>query len=67
MIAANSTATASKENGKNPEAPTQQGSHRFRVCLGCVVPTHGGGPDGDEGFERVCVEGPVMRAERLAW
>ena len=34
---------------------------------GCVVPTHGGGPDGDEGFERVCVEGPVMRAERLAW
>jgi len=39
----------------------------FGVCLGCVVPTHGGGPDGDEGFERVCVEGPVMRAERLAW
>jgi dihydroorotate dehydrogenase electron transfer subunit len=39
----------------------------FGVCLGCVVPTHGGGPEGDEGFERVCVEGPVMRAERLAW
>ena len=39
----------------------------FGVCLGCVVPTHGGGPDGDRGFERVCVEGPVMRAERLAW
>ena len=38
----------------------------FGVCLGCVVPTHG--PDG-KGFayERVCVEGPVMRAERLAW
>jgi dihydroorotate dehydrogenase electron transfer subunit len=39
----------------------------FGVCLGCVVPTHGGGPDGDEGFERVCVEGPVMDAARLAW
>jgi dihydroorotate dehydrogenase electron transfer subunit len=39
----------------------------FGVCLGCVVPTHGAGPDGDDGFERVCVEGPVMRAERLAW
>jgi dihydroorotate dehydrogenase electron transfer subunit len=39
----------------------------FGVCLGCVVPTHGGGPDGDEGFERVCVEGPVMDAARMAW
>jgi len=39
----------------------------FGVCLGCVVPTHGGGPEGDEGFERVCVEGPVMDAARLAW
>ena len=39
----------------------------FGVCLGCVVPTHGGGPDGDEGFERVCMEGPVMDAARLAW
>jgi dihydroorotate dehydrogenase electron transfer subunit len=39
----------------------------FGVCLGCVVPTHGPGPDGDDGFERVCVEGPVMDAGRLAW
>ncbi len=39
----------------------------FGVCLGCVVPTRGSGPEGDVGFERVCVEGPVMRAERLAW
>ncbi|MCP3980985.1 MAG: dihydroorotate dehydrogenase electron transfer subunit [bacterium] len=36
----------------------------FGVCLGCVVPTHTAGP---MGYERVCVEGPVMRAERLAW
>ncbi len=38
----------------------------FGVCLGCVVPTRTG-PSGDTGYERVCVEGPVMRAERLAW
>jgi dihydroorotate dehydrogenase electron transfer subunit len=38
----------------------------FGVCLGCVVPTHTG-RWGDGGYERVCVEGPVMRAERLAW
>ena len=38
----------------------------FGVCLGCVVPTHS--PEsGSFGYERVCVEGPVMRAERLAW
>jgi len=37
----------------------------FGVCLGCVVPTHS--PDGSVNYERVCVEGPVMRAERLAW
>jgi dihydroorotate dehydrogenase electron transfer subunit len=38
----------------------------FGVCLGCVVPTRGG--DGDEpDYSRVCVEGPVMRAEKLAW
>jgi dihydroorotate dehydrogenase electron transfer subunit len=38
----------------------------FGVCLGCVVPTHDG-RWGDGGYERVCVEGPIMRAERLAW
>jgi dihydroorotate dehydrogenase electron transfer subunit len=45
------------------EAPMACG---FGVCLGCVVPTHerAGGP---VAFERVCVEGPVMRAERMAW
>ena len=38
----------------------------FGVCLGCVVPTRTG-RWGDGGYERVCVEGPVMRAEQLAW
>lgn len=37
----------------------------FGVCIGCVVPTRG--PDGDVRYDRVCVEGPVMRAERMAW
>jgi dihydroorotate dehydrogenase electron transfer subunit len=37
----------------------------FGVCIGCVVPTRG--ENGDLRYERVCVEGPVMRAERLAW
>lgn len=37
----------------------------FGVCIGCVVPTRG--EDGDVRYERVCVEGPVMRAERMAW
>ena len=37
----------------------------FGVCIGCVVPT-AGGEDGTN-YERVCIEGPVMRAERLAW
>jgi len=45
------------------EAPMACG---FGVCLGCVVPTHAR-PDGPVGYERVCVEGPVMRAERMAW
>ena len=45
------------------EAPMACG---FGVCLGCVVPTHDA-PNGPVGYERVCVEGPVMRAERLAW
>ena len=37
----------------------------FGVCLGCVVPTRSA--SGTVDYERVCVEGPVMRAERLAW
>lgn len=37
----------------------------FGVCLGCVVPAHR--PDGSVGYDRVCVEGPVMPAESLAW
>jgi len=37
----------------------------FGVCIGCVVPAFG--PGGEICFERVCKEGPVMRAERLAW
>jgi dihydroorotate dehydrogenase electron transfer subunit len=37
----------------------------FGVCIGCVVPTRGG--EGETRYERVCIEGPVMRAERLAW
>jgi dihydroorotate dehydrogenase electron transfer subunit len=45
------------------EAPMACG---FGVCLGCVVPTHET-PDGPVAYERVCVEGPVMRAEHLAW
>lgn len=44
------------------EAPMACG---FGVCLGCVVPVHA--PDGAVRYERVCVEGPVMAAERLAW
>lgn len=36
----------------------------FGVCLGCVVPVR----RGDEvGYDRVCVEGPVMTAEGMAW
>ena len=44
------------------EAPMACG---FGVCLGCVVPCHG--EDGGTRYERVCVEGPILRAERLAW
>ena len=44
------------------EAPMACG---FGVCLGCVVPTRRDG--GEVRYERVCVEGPVMRAERMAW
>jgi len=45
------------------EAPMACG---FGVCLGCVVPTHAS-PEESVAYERVCVEGPVMRAERVAW
>ena len=45
------------------EAPMACG---FGVCLGCVVPTREteGGP---VTYERVCLEGPVMPAARVAW
>jgi dihydroorotate dehydrogenase electron transfer subunit len=45
------------------EAPMACG---FGVCLGCVVPTRGTS-HGEIRYERVCVEGPVMRAEHMAW
>jgi len=45
------------------EAPMACG---FGVCLGCVLPTHER-PGGPVSYDRVCIEGPVMRAERLAW
>jgi dihydroorotate dehydrogenase electron transfer subunit len=38
----------------------------FGVCLGCVVPTRRPGQDAIA-YDRVCVEGPVMRPEALAW
>jgi dihydroorotate dehydrogenase electron transfer subunit len=44
------------------EAPMACG---FGVCLGCVVPCHT--EDGGTRYERVCVEGPILPAERLAW
>jgi dihydroorotate dehydrogenase electron transfer subunit len=44
------------------EAPMACG---FGVCLGCVVPCRD--PSGQTRYERVCVEGPVMAAARLAW
>jgi dihydroorotate dehydrogenase electron transfer subunit len=45
------------------EAPMACG---FGVCLGCVVPTRGASPS-EIRYERVCVEGPVMPAEHMAW
>jgi dihydroorotate dehydrogenase electron transfer subunit len=45
------------------EAPMACG---FGVCLGCVVPTHERA-NGPVTYERVCVEGPVMPAGKLAW
>jgi dihydroorotate dehydrogenase electron transfer subunit len=38
----------------------------FGVCLGCVVPVRRPGED-EVAYDRVCVEGPVMRPEVLAW
>ncbi|HXV77797.1 MAG TPA: dihydroorotate dehydrogenase electron transfer subunit [Candidatus Polarisedimenticolaceae bacterium] len=38
----------------------------FGVCLGCVVPTTTDGSH-ETRYDRVCVEGPVMEAGRLAW
>jgi dihydroorotate dehydrogenase electron transfer subunit len=37
----------------------------FGVCLGCVTPTAGG--EGYDRYVRVCMEGPVFRAEELEW
>ena len=37
----------------------------FGVCLGCVVPVKRAG-DG-VGYDRVCLEGPVMDARCMAW
>jgi dihydroorotate dehydrogenase electron transfer subunit len=38
----------------------------FGVCLGCVVPTCRE-KGGQVHYDRVCMEGPVMRPEVLAW
>jgi len=45
------------------EAPMACG---FAVCLGCVVPVKDGAT-GESRFERVCVEGLVLPASRMAW
>lgn len=37
----------------------------YGVCLGCVVPVRRA--RGEVGYDRVCVEGPVMDATCLAW
>jgi dihydroorotate dehydrogenase electron transfer subunit len=39
----------------------------FGVCLGCVVHTRSGESAREPAYERVCVEGPVMPAERVVW
>jgi dihydroorotate dehydrogenase electron transfer subunit len=44
------------------EAPMACG---FGVCLGCVLPCHDG--KGGIAYDRCCVEGPVMNAEKPAW
>jgi len=38
----------------------------FGVCLGCVVPTRRDGSE-EVHYARVCMEGPVMEARRMAW
>jgi dihydroorotate dehydrogenase electron transfer subunit len=38
----------------------------FGACLGCVVPVRLGNGE-DRGYDRVCKEGPVMPAGKLAW
>jgi len=38
----------------------------FGACLGCVVPAHHESGKGIE-YRRVCMEGPVMKPEDLAW
>lgn len=38
----------------------------FGVCVGCVVATRDG-PSGPIRYQRVCVDGPVMDAARVAW
>jgi dihydroorotate dehydrogenase electron transfer subunit len=38
----------------------------FGACLGCVVPTHHSCGKGID-YLRVCMEGPVMKPEALAW
>ncbi len=37
----------------------------FGVCLGCVVPVHDGA--GGVRYDRLCVDGPVLPAEAVAW
>ncbi len=38
----------------------------FGVCLGCVVPTRSAS-DRTPHYRRVCVEGPIFRAEEVIW
>jgi dihydroorotate dehydrogenase electron transfer subunit len=38
----------------------------FGACLGCVVPVRRGAGE-EPGYDRVCREGPVMPAGKLAW
>ncbi len=37
----------------------------FGVCIGCVVPTWN--ENGSREYTRICVDGPVLPAEKLAW
>lgn len=38
----------------------------FGVCLSCVVPVQGRGGE-EEGYARICVDGPTFPAGRIAW